>query len=390
MDLITKPLGNFEAEKELKFPCLKVIQPIGEFYIATINSKDLCEITYSDVRRMMDEERDIEKYMGIQRPVDKKRVSAIEKYVTGEDACFPTAIILSIQGECARYIEKTSEMVLSNKVANEDDDKVVYFRQIAKVIDGQHRIEGLRNYQKDNFNLNVSIFVDIDIATQAQIFATVNLEQTKVNKSLVYDLFELATHRSPQKTCHDIAVTLDSRPDSPFYKKIKRLGVSTGEKYNKTLSQATFIEPLLKYVSEDPQSDRNTYLKNKKPAKLDIEKSKKIIFGNMFIDERDYAITDVIWNYFTAVKERWPDAWNYEGTGLNLNKSTGYRALMRYLPHAYLRVTSPGGIPTKEEFLKAFIEIDILSTDFNTDNFKPGAGGESSMYRSFINKKVTG
>jgi len=388
MDLSTKKLGNFEEKQGITFPCIKVTQRIGDFFIASISHKDLCKITYSDVRRMMDDNRDFEKYLGIQRPVDKKRVSDIEQYVTNEDACFPTAIILSVPGECAFFDEENSKMTLSNKPAEDEEDEVIYFNQIAKVLDGQHRIEGLRKYNGDDFDLNVSIFVDIDIATQAQIFCTVNLEQTKVSKSLVYDLFELATHRSPQKTCHDIAVTLDSHEDSPFQGRIKRLGTSTNGGF-KTLSQATFIEPLLKLISANPKNDRNIYLQNKKPPLLDDAQLKKVIFGNMFIEEKDYAITDVIWNYFTAVSERWDKAWNYKGSLLMLNRNNGYRALMRFLPIAYLKLTSPGNVPSKDDFLTIFNSIDIKDDDFNSDNFKPGAGGESSLFRSLVNKKVS-
>jgi len=217
-----KQLANLEQYQEISFPCLKVKQPIGEFFIASIDSKLLCEITFFDVRRIMKEERDFEGYLGIQRPVEKKRVTELQKYVHNEDACFPTAIIVSIPGDCARFDEKTNTMILSNKVDVSEGENPIYLKDIAKVIDGQHRIEGLRNYDGEPFSLNVSIFVDIDTATQAQIFATVNLEQTKVNKSLVYDLFALATHRSPQKTCHNIGVAMDKHKDSPFFERIKR------------------------------------------------------------------------------------------------------------------------------------------------------------------------
>ena len=78
-----------------------------------------------------------------------------------------------------------------------------------------------------SFEVNVAIFIGVDIADQAAIFSTVNLAQTKVNRSLVYDLFEYSKTRSPEKTCHDVAVLLDRVPESPFFEKIKRLGVAT-------------------------------------------------------------------------------------------------------------------------------------------------------------------
>ena len=381
-------LADVEVEQSFSIPCLKVTQPIGDFYIASIDSALLCEITYFDVRRIMDEEREFESYLGVQRPVEKKRVADLKKYVRGEDACFPTSVIIAIPGDCASYDEAKGVMTIQNKVNVQSGEEPIYVKNIAKVLDGQHRIEGLRDYDSGDFKVNVSIFVDIDVATQAQIFSTVNLEQTKVNKSLVYDLFALATHRSPQKTCHHIAVALDKSDGSPFYKRIKRLGVTTKNRFNETITQATFVESLLPYISLDPKGDRNTYLKNKKPPLLGADELRNVIFGNMFIAEMDPEITDVLWNYFSAVAERWPKAWSATGTGLILNKTNGFRALMRFLKPSYLKITSPGSVPTQDQFLNIFKAIAIQEDEFNLENFKPGSGGESALLRAFINGRI--
>ena len=189
------------------FPVLRVRQPIGDFFLGVVDSKRLCEITEFDVRRII-KERDFETYLGIQRPLNPKRVKEIQSYVTTLDASFPTSVILSVRGECARYDEARGILTLSNYQEADDPERTVLYRQIAKVIDGQHRIEGLKEYRSDTaFEINVSIFIDIDIAEEGYIFSTVNLAQTKVNKSLVYDLYELAKAKSPQKLCHNIAVT---------------------------------------------------------------------------------------------------------------------------------------------------------------------------------------
>ncbi len=63
--------------------------------------------------------------------------------------------------------------------------------QVASIIDGQHRLKGLEEAKQGEFELSVSIFVGADDATEAMIFSVVNLAQTKVNRSLVYDLFSL-------------------------------------------------------------------------------------------------------------------------------------------------------------------------------------------------------
>ncbi len=366
----------------ITFPCIKVTQPIGDFYIASIPSKKLCDITWFDVRRIEKEKRDVETYLGIQRPLIEKRVTEIRSYVETIDACFPTAVILAVPGVCAKYNDKTKEITLSTY---HDENKNISYKDIAKVLDGQHRIEGLRNFKGPSFEVNISIFIDMDIADQAYIFSTVNLHQTKVNKSLVYDLYALSQSRSPQRVCHNIAVGLDQNSDSPFYKKIKRLGVSTEGRFNETITQATFIQSLLPYLTKNKISDRDIYLRGKIPEKANNDESEKLIFRNMMIDEQDLKIADIIWNYFDAVREKWPKAWASDGRGIMLNKTNGFKALMRFLRDIYPHITGIGQVPSKADFSEMiFSKIDLKDLDFTTERFQPGTSGESELYRTFL------
>ena len=107
----------------------------------------------------------------------------------------------------------------------------------------------------------MAIFIDMDIQDQAMVFATINLKQTKVNRSLAYDLYEFTTSRSPQRTCHDIAKFLNYRQSSPFQGKVKMLGVA--REPTETITQATFVDRLLRLVSWDQMKDRDQ-LKSKK------------------------------------------------------------------------------------------------------------------------------
>lgn len=376
-----------EDPRSFEIPVIRIGQPIGEFYIGVIDWRLICEITDFDVRRML-KEREFETYLGIQRPLRKDRVQEIEQYVNTMDATFPTAVVLSIHGPCAEYDAATGKMKLSNYIDPENPERNILYRQIAKVLDGQHRIEGLKAYRgnSDGFQINVCIFIDIDVAEEGHIFSTVNLAQTKVNKSLAYDLFDLAKSRSPQKLCHNVAVALDQNEKSPFFHRIKRLGVATEGRFKETLTQATFVEALLIYVSDDPVRDRDLYMRGKTPARAGAKESQTLIFRNMMIDERDLEIVDIIWNYFDAVKQKWPLAWSATGRGQMLNKTNGFRASMRFLKMAYLHLVDPGEVPTREQFESVFARIDMADAEFNTDNFKPGTSGEVSLYNRFREK----
>lgn len=373
-----------EQSQSITLPCIKVEQPVGTFYIASINSKILCDITDFDVRRMI-KERDIETYLGIQRPLSEKRVKEIGEYVNTKDACFPTAVILAIDGNCASFDSKNNSLIISNFLEPENFEDKILYRQIARVLDGQHRIEGLKNYnQGETFEVNVSIFIDIDIEDQAYIFSTVNLAQTKVNKSLVYDLFDLSKSRSPQKTCHNIAVALDKHQNSPFFERIKRLGVSTDGRFNETITQASFVKALMPYISKNPLKDRDMFLRGKKPELGNYDETSQLFFRPSFINDKDLEIADNIWNYFDAVKTRWPEAWASMGQGYMLNKTNGFNALMRFLKPAYLYFAGPGQIVSTEKYLDLFSKINIADEYFNISNYPPGSSGSSTLYRDLM------
>lgn len=365
---------------ELSFSALRAQQPIGDLFIASVPYKILCNIAFFDVRRVLQEERDIERYLGIQRPLNDARVKELEKYVNFYDASFPTSIILAIEDEYVTYNDDSKQLTVRNFKEN-DEKPTALIRKIAKVLDGQHRIAGLFKFNGDTFDVPVSIFVGSDISDQAYIFATVNLEQNKVSKSLAYDLFSLARTRSPQRTCHQIAVALDGDDSSPFYKRIKRLGIATPGRTRELLTQATFVESLMQYISRDPKFDRDVLLKG---GKLQRTYDRRTIFRDMFIDERDISIAQIVYNFFSAVRDRWPLAWDSPDRGAVLNKTNGFRALMRILSPVYSKIALPGNVPSKEKFYDIFDRAKVDDHHFNTDNYQPGTSGEAELRKDFM------
>ncbi|EGS1685957.1 DGQHR domain-containing protein [Enterobacter cloacae] len=322
---------------------LKVSQPIGEFYFGKIKAKDLVNITYSDVRRMADSEsRQLDDYIGIQRPLIESRVRQINSYISGVDSSFPNSIIIAMNSDNVSWNENNGDFIIS---PNEDGD----LSKLAKILDGQHRIAGFDDSNTtfindigdvSDFELLITIFVDADISTQANVFSTVNLAQTKVNKSLVYDLESLAYSRSPEKTCHDIAVLLNKEKDGPFEKRIKRLGVATPNISNETLTQAAFVENLMKLITFDAKSDRNYFLAKQKGGKIakeySLEKTddKSLIkypLRQSFLSDKDFIIATNVSNFFNSVRSLWPNAWDKSNKQSSLNKTIGLIALFRVL-----------------------------------------------------------
>lgn len=351
----------------IRFKCIEVSQPVGTFYIGSIDSQDLVKIAYADILRI--EQRDVEKYLGVERPLSDDRVKEISNYVNTIDATFPTSIILAISSEEIVEYDKGKGIM---KIKREEN--------VAKIIDGQHRIAGLKAYSGNKFVLNVTIFVDIDLEDQGMVFATINLAQTKVSKSIAYALYEYARSRSPYKTCHNIAKLLNSKEGSPFKDKIKILGRATPGKYGETLTQAAFVDRLLPLISKDPMLDRDILKRGKKLDRVSINEERANIFINMFREERDAEIARIIWNYFSAVEYKWEKAWKEARSGNILNRTAGFTALMNFLPRTYLSFGKLGEIISIEDFASVFVKMTLRGDDFNPERYVPGAKGERKLF----------
>ncbi|MBW3469849.1 DGQHR domain-containing protein [Arthrospiribacter ruber] len=364
----------------VEFQCLEAEQPIGNMYIGILDSDVLEYISYADVRRIElgKDNRDVEDYIGIQRELNPNREKEIGKYVNLIDATFPNSIILAISSDYAEYNPDTKMM------------KILYKDDIAKVLDGQHRIAGLRHYEKEarTFQCIVTIYIDMELEDQAIVFATINKEQKNVSNSLVADLYSFAESRSPQKSAHNIVRALNAKEGSPFYKRIKILG-NARNKELETITQDTFVKNIINYISKDPQSDRDFY-KRHKSKKLEYVRGNELnryFLRNIFIDDtEDYIIAQIIWNFFHAVQNKWPNAWNEITPNIILNRSTGFIALMRFFKHAYLSFNKIGEIITKEQFAEIFDKIDIKEEDLNKEKYVPGSSGQGQLYRDLIEK----
>jgi len=395
----------------LELDYIEIQQPLGTFYIGRIQWYDLLKIADADIRQIQregDKDDSLDSYLGIQRKISPKRITEIAQYVNTIDATFPTGIILHIERstkylynkELAEFdldeIDNNLDKIIEvDNVIIDHDTRKLKIRnseKIARILDGQHRIEGLKvgfsGHPLDDlpkFELNVTIFAGLDIDDQAQIFSVINKAQTKVNKSLVYDLYEYAKYRSPQKTSHDIVRLLNRMPESPFFRKIKILG--TAETKQETIAQATLVELILSYISKEPMKDRDVlkrksfFEKKKLTLVTDIAEQEKLIFRNLFISEKDEIMLNTIWNFFQNVQNKWPISWNQNSQGNILNKSTGVIALMKFMRPVINKLKKYTDVVTYEEFKEIFDKINLRDESFSRDVYIPGSSGQSALLK---------
>lgn len=213
------------ASMPIRITVSKVTQPIGDFYVGSIDAHTLVKISYTEIRRFIEGTQD--KIAGIQRERSEKRINEIKKYVNLDYATFPTSVIIAVEPECAE-IEPLCENVeggnegqlfrleLSSFGSPSDEDYIPVER-IAFIIDGQHRVAGLEGLEDGRkFDVNISVFVGASDADKAEVFARVNQAQTKVNQSLVVDLASFYEERGPVKFAHEIVLALNRDEEGPL------------------------------------------------------------------------------------------------------------------------------------------------------------------------------
>jgi DGQHR domain-containing protein len=207
---------------------LKVTQPIGEFYVTVLPAKKVVGRVRNRPRSSAGAESE-----DVQRIFSKKRVNDIAAYTEDADATFPTPIILSVTSERIPEVVPQEQLAQAPAPAAPVANTAVIFdipddnNPIGDVLDGQHRVLGLlhsRFKNEGDFDLVVVLMFDLDPDDKAYVFSIINSKQTPVSSSLIYDLFDLAEHRSPQKTCHFVAQAMNRQPKGPFGQRLKMLG----------------------------------------------------------------------------------------------------------------------------------------------------------------------
>lgn len=321
--------------KVIELSCLSVSQPIGTFYLAVMKAGDLLN-RVDILRRGLDPaSRD-----NVQRELSPRRAHDIAAYVTDPDATFPTSIIVSAYPSCVHVAADGARLRLGKpQVAAEGRSELEVLEpeeleplaendKIGQVIDGQHRLMGLELAGADDanspyygFELPVVFMLSLEAENRAYVFSTINSKQTRVSSSLIIDLFGLATSRSPRKTCHDVAAALNATKGGPFFATLKMLGRKT--RPTESLTQGSFAKYLLMLVSRRPDEDERL-------LKLggSLRPDPTCPLRQFFVDDRDDMIVKVMDNYFTAVREVYPAAWE-DTENYALKRTVGFAALIR-------------------------------------------------------------
>ena len=207
---------------------------------------------------------------------------------------------------------------------------------------------------------------NLDNSQKAYVFSVINSKQTRVNMSLIYDLFALSKNRSPYKTCHEVARSMNKDPHSPFYRRLKMLGTKSIGDELASISQGSFITFTLELISVDP--DKDTRLLKDNNTKL--TDNNRCPLRKYFIAERDEVILKILFNMFSALSRVFQNEWN-DPRKYILSKSIGCGAVIKAFPKMYEIGLS------KEDLSIDFFEDQFIKV---RDKFKAEGKELTSLY----------
>lgn len=338
---------------------------------------------------------------GQQRELSSDRTKEIAAYLDDSKnfALFPNAIIATcdLASDLGNSFEEFNSYIAENGgigsfLIKEDDENSLHSHTlyITKekfsliIIDGQHRIEGIKRSSIDceNFEVLVTFILGVDRATIAKYFYTVNYNQKPVNRSLLYHLMgEFGTDLKEISYLHEIILALNEIEFSPFRGRIKMLGKSAKdataeERAQMTLSQAFLID-YMKYTivwNEEKQ-------KSKRIPKL------LPIFYWYYKNSGHVLMLRFILRYFTAAQEAFP-ALNDPNS--QFSKTIGVGAMLHFMSDFFIKLAH------EKDLLRNPSELDKIRAEDLTPLFKgiehinptdfpsSGAAGVGTLHKAFL------
>lgn len=397
-------MSKDQITSHLKVELLQVLQGGNTFFVGVIPATFFLEVytvepvkydfdketslmeTFPDMRdyfeKSLAEKQKTMDSKGFQRDFNPARAREIAKFLDNEEyPFFPNSIIATLDlGSHLKYEDNEDEGLFEKKLnenkdfsfLREKEDKFEIYLTRRKnsilIIDGQHRLEGLKKAGKikDNYDLLVSFLLDYDRSVIAKQFYTINYSQKSVNKSLLYHLTgEFSQDLDEITFLHEVVKLLNENNRSPFYKRIKMLGSAPRHldkevRKKMTLSQAFLIDYLIYSIKD--------------------RKANSVIqpIFKYYYDNNKYDIVRFLISYFTAIKKVLPEWDNPENS--ILSKTIGVGALLKVLNFLFLKIFFDEGLdrnPKKISKIKSDFLVEKLE-GINKTDIARFSGGSSA------------
>ncbi|SIT81967.1 DNA phosphorothioation-associated DGQHR protein 1 [Pontibacter indicus] len=375
---------------------LRVEQPLCDFYIASLKASDLLKITFSEKLQYQDEKG---KLHGSQRKIDHKRLVEIGRYIDSVEMAFPNSIILAVNYN--EEGELVNDEAIRWDIHHVDDNlyrlRIPSHSKLAAIIDGQHRMKGFEDpYLKDKSRLDVelpcSIFFDLPNSYQAFLFATINGNQKKVDKSLALEQFGFNVEDEPQHSWNPekLAVYFTRRlnfTESPLKGHIKIAPTISSELHNRifsdskqwSVSTATIVDGILNLISTKPKRDRvemaqeNIWGKRSRSMVKPFKDSSPL--RSHFLDKEDEVIYKIISTFLKVAKDT---IWKEYNSKSYIYKTVGVQAVFDLLR----RILEKEIISEEVDFYKYL--KNAVDYDFTKDTIQASGIGRKDIRNALL------
>jgi DNA sulfur modification protein DndB len=272
-----------------KTPYIEAKQGNRKFLLTKLPASIVTAISYAAIRGQNEEEG------AVQRVLNQGRISSIKAF-TLQGGDYPNAVVLN-------WVSLTNKITASNGML-----EFIPSDGLAQLIDGQHRIAGIKAAIEENValgKLELPVVIYRNLSTQecADIFLSINTEQKPVARSLVFDLYGVASENIVDHAAvraRDIALFLNES-GSPYAGEIKMPGSPKRRGGIPLSSAVTGIKPL---VEDNGVFDQI--------AVKELELQKQIIL-----------------NWFTTLQNIYGDDWDDKGNAFQY--ASGFLAAMEFL-----------------------------------------------------------
>lgn len=392
-----------EQSQFIRVPALEVAQPFGVFYVTKLQAGMLLDVTFADPLRVTGDitSENVYKLKGAQRTQQLKRLKDIADFIETTEAAFPNSIILGANYNEDGELEE--DETIRWRVETRKGDDCIHLiiptdQKLASIIDGQHRLNGFVHASEDRRTMELlcAVYLDIPHPYQAYIFATINFNQKKVDRSLAYELFgisledEPADAWSPDKTAVFLCRKLNMDQDSALHQHIiiaaqneEILFRSKPKSVGWAVSTATIVDGILRLFSAKPQKDRDLMHRD-----LVDERSRSVLeddgtpLRNLYKNTNDLAIYTVVKNYFLAVQQV---LWATASGRSYITKTVGIQALLDILTllmKKFRQEQTGKSINIERELSVKFFAgrlKEAASIDFSDSFFQASGGGRTRI-----------
>ncbi len=306
-----------------KYKVIEVEQPLSTFYVFKISAYELLQLVESEPYYISLDGSKL-RGTGVQRQFDPERGREIANFLRSTESALPNSIIIAGN---TKFHEESKQWEIKKQNNNNCEEHYLEIPEMSvngKVIDGQHRLFSFKNLTEDDqkkYELLCTLYLDLPNPYQAYIFATINMNQRKVNKSLAYELYgydlndDESDKWSPEKLAVFLTRKLNTDEESVFKGHIllaanndeilEQLSISKSGKW--AISTAAVVEGILSLITSNAKRDRDELQMRveKERSRIGLSSLKSSVpLRKYYIENNDLLIYTILLNFFKASYEQ--------------------------------------------------------------------------------------